>query len=284
MNKGIIKTLCAVTAIMLITGTATGCNVQNDSNNTFSGDKTGGDYNNGDLTDKGTAGDYEYEIEITGWFGIFLENRGYYIETTDGPNAPCYIIICSGERSCGGYDIRIDEVGIKDGSLVITVEENSPGPDTTCADVINYPYCVLKLNKLPEELRIINQDGTEFKEYGAFDERVQNNLPYKDLRWLEKDYKIQDGWIALLRRNYDGLMYETYVYKDGTDYKCFNLYVSQDFSDSAKWYHRFISENTCSSKEDVLNAANDFGSGGVMILPDDQSKSYSVNDFIKKDI
>ena len=284
MNKGIKTALCAVTAFMLIAGTVTGCKVQKNDNNTFSGDKTGGDYSNGTLADKSTAGDYEYEIEITGSFGHFFENRGYYIETTDGPDAPCYVIICSGERSCGGYAINIDEVGIQDGSLVITVEETSPGPDTSCADVINYPYCVLKLNKLPEKFRIIDKSGAEFKEYDAVDGRIQEDIPYKDLRWLEKDYKIPEGWVALLRKDYDGLMNETYVYKDGAGYKYFNISVTPDPSDIAKWNHRFISENTCSSKEDVVSAAKDFGSDGVMILPDDQSKSYSANDFIMKDI
>ena len=88
----------------------------------------------------------------------------------------------------------------------------------------------------------------------------------------------------LKKKDYDNITYETYVYKDGTGYKYFNIFVSPGFPESSELEHRFISENTCSSKEDVLNAANDFGSGGVMILPDDQSKSYSVNDFIKKDI
>ena len=283
MNKGIIIVLFAVITFVFIAGTATGCKVQKNGNDPFSGDKTGGDYS-GPLTETGTAGEYKYEIEISGYFGIFKENSGYYIERTDGPDAPCYIIVCSGERSSGGYDIRIDEVTIQDDLLVIKVEETSPGPNSACTDVINYPYCVLKLNKVPEKLRIINQSGTEFKEYDAFDERIQKNLPYKDLRFLDKDYKIPEGWVALLRKDYDEVMYDTYVYKDGTGYKCFNIYVCRNFEESATWYHRFISENNCSSKEDVINAAKEFGSDGVMILPDNQSKSYSVNDLIKKDI
>ena len=268
MKKGIKTLFCALIAFVLIAGIATGCKVQN----------------NGSSADKNIAGDYEYEIEISGWFGMFCENPGYYIETTDGPNDPCYVIICSGERSCGGYDIRIDEVAIKDGSLVITAEETSPGPDTTCPDVINYPYCVLKLNKVPEQLRIVDKRGSEFKKYDVFDERIQENLPYKDLRWLDKDYKIPEGWVALFRKDFDGQKNETYVYKDGTGYKCFNIFVAPDSPDLEKWNHRFISENTCSSKEDVINAAEDFRSDGVMILPDDQTKSYPVSDFTKKDI
>lgn len=268
MNRGITITLCVIAASVFIVGTATGCK----------------DKNGGTLADKGSAGEYEYEVEITGWFGNFFDDRGYYIETTDGPDDPCYIIICSGERSCGGYDILIDKVGIQDDLLVITVEETSPGPNTACPDVINYPYCVLKLNKVPEKLRIIDKNGYEFKKYGAFDERILENIPYKDLRWLDKDYKLPDGWDALFRQVYDDTMYETYVYKDGTGYKCFNIYVTPDFPDTEKNNHRFISEINCASNEAVINAVKDYRSDGVMILPDDQSKSYPVNDFIKMDI
>ena len=313
MNKGIKIILCATTAFALIAGFVTGCKVTNrdkassgeaaeetsaisdsisvpvETTGETSEPKPGAyrsvkeDYN-GELPDKGILGEYEFEIGITGSFGMMKSNSGYFVETSEGSDPSVYIVICSGEKSTTGYDINIVDIGLQDGEFRITVEETSPAPGSTVGDAMTYPYCTLILNKLPEKYKVYNTKGYEFPEYDSIDEATRENLSFKDPRFLIKDYPIPDGWIASLRDGAGEIMYETFIYRDGTGYKYINVISITESWGATKWNNRFHSEGTSSTKDEVLKAAKNFGSAGFMVLPDDLSKVYSVDDFIKMDL
>ena len=110
------------------------------------------------------------------------------------------------------------------------------------------------------------------------------HLHVGDPRTLEKDYKLPDGWIASLRDGAGEIMYETFIYREGTGYKYINVVAMTESWGATKWNNHFKSEGTCQTKEEVIKAAEAFGSAGFMVLPDDLTKAHSVDDFIKMDL
>jgi len=118
----------------------------------------------GNLPASGKIGDIEYTINDNGYSGQ-QKKRGYYIDTLDEPNAPYFIIICSGEKSTGGYDINITDIGTDpSGKWIITVEETSPEPTSVVTEAFTYPATVLQVNKLPAEteIEVVNTKGVPF--------------------------------------------------------------------------------------------------------------------------
>ena len=316
MNKGIKIVLCATTAFALMAGLVTGCKVTSGSKATSgealeeapstgessitvpvetteetseSGSDSGSyrsvkeDYK-GELPDKGTAGDYAFEILKEYSFPLMVKERGYYVDTLDEPNAPYFIVICAGEKNTGGYDIKIIDIGLQDGELWITVEETSPAPGDMVTQAFTYPYCVLKLNKMPPKFYVIDKSGKVLSDVNSDGTVISDGNIDVDPRTLEKNYKLPDGWIASLRDGAGEIMYETFIYKDGTGYKYINVIAMTESWGATKWNNKFQSEGTCSTKDEVLKAAKDFGSAGFMVLPDDLMKAYSVDDFIKMDL
>ena len=317
MNKGIKIILCATTAFALIAGVVTGCKVTNgerassgdaaeetsaadDNSITVPVETTGetsetsepkpGDYRsvkeyyNGEVPDKGVLGEYVFELSDQYSSPLMIKERGYYVDTLDEPNAPYFIIICAGEKNTGGYGIKVIDIGLQDGELWITVEETSPAPGDIVTQAFTYPCCVLKLNKLPPKFYVIDNSGKVLSDVNSDGTVISNGNIDVDPRTLEKDYKLPDGWIASLRDGAGEIMYETFIYKDGTGYKYINIISVTESWGATKWNNKFQSEGTCSNKDEVLKAAKDFGSAGFMVLPDDLSKTYSVDDFIKMDL
>ena len=317
MNKGIKIILCATTAFALIAGFVTGCKVTNgerassgdaaeetsaadDNSITVPVETTGetsetsepkpGDYRsvkeyyNGEVPDKGVLGEYEFELSDQYSSPLMIKERGYYVDTLEEPDAPYFIVICAGEKNTGGYGIKITDIGLQDGELWITVEETSPAPGDIVTQAFTYPCCVLKLNKLPPKFYVIDNSGKVLSDVNSDGTVISNGNIDVDPRTLEKDYKLPDGWIASLRDGAGEIMYETFIYKDGTGYKYINIISVTESWGATKWNNKFQSEGTCSNKDEVLKAAKDFGSAGFLVLPDDLSKTYSVDDFIKMDL
>ena len=315
MNKGIKIVLCATTAFALMAGFVTGCRLTTNGDKATSGEKaeetsasdensitvpgeTSGDASepkpgsyrsvkedyNGELPDKGVAGEYEFELSDQYSSSFMIKERGYYVDTLDEPNAPYFIVICSGEKNTGGYGIKIIDIGLQDGELWIIVEETSPGPGDIVTQAFTYPCCVLKLNKLPPKFYVIDNAGKVLSDVNSDGTVISSGNIDVDPRTLEKDYKLPDGWIASLRDGAGEIMYETYIYKEGTGYKYINVIAMTESWGATKWNNQFQSEGTCSTKDEVVKAAEKFGSAGCMVLPDDLTKAYSVNDFIKMDL
>jgi hypothetical protein len=124
------------------------------------------------VPEKGTAGDYEYRILGKDEYRPRQAKRGYYIDMLNQDGSPYYIVICSGEKNTGGYDIEIVGVDYQDGTLLITVKETSPAPGDMVTQAIEYPYCVLELDKLPSALHIVNTDGEAFSDINAANEEA----------------------------------------------------------------------------------------------------------------
>ena len=202
MNKGIKATLCITLAFALVTGIFTGCRDNAGSNpvpdNSYSSGSDSSSDNtipvpvasdttapsdadddsscksvkddyNGELPETGKAGDYCFKILGKDAYRTTEKSRGYYIDILEQEDSPYYIVICSGEKNTGGYDIEIVDIGLQDGELLITVKETSPGPDDMVTQAIEYPCCVLELDKLPSVINIVNTDGVAFKDLAVGD-------------------------------------------------------------------------------------------------------------------
>ena len=115
-----------------------------------------------DLPQSGTIGGYRYSVLDNGQFGyLAIKSRGYYIDSLDEPNAPFFIVICSGERNTGGYGIQIADLEMDGETLVITVDETDPDPMSMVTQAITYPYCVLEIDSLPDDFRVVTTEGEE---------------------------------------------------------------------------------------------------------------------------
>ncbi len=98
--------------------------------------------------------------EIRG-FSIIREANGFY-----------YVFIGSGERPTGGYYIKTQSVRAEGGSLVITVKEYAPGKDDMVAQVITYPYQIIKIsNTYGRDITVITEDGEMLRD---INEKIQD--------------------------------------------------------------------------------------------------------------
>ena len=83
--------------------------------------------------------DLAYEIATGDSYDTQYKERGYY---TNVVNNKRQYIICSGERSTGGYGIEITGIDTLDsGKVIITVEETAPAPDEVVTEALTYPNC-----------------------------------------------------------------------------------------------------------------------------------------------
>ena len=196
MNKGIKAIFCMTLAFALMAGMATGCK-NNGSNSTVPDNSSvsDSDYSSentifvpvasettapsdssnqsddlgGAVPEKGTVGDYEYRILGKDEYRAKQAERGYYIDRLEQEDSPYYIVICSGEKNTGGYDIGIAGIDYQDGALLITVKETSPAPGDMVTQAIEYPCCVLELDKLPDAIHIVNTEGVDFNDVSDTD-------------------------------------------------------------------------------------------------------------------
>ena len=65
-------------------------------------------------------------------------------------NTSNYVVLNMGEKNTGGYSIEVEKVEETDKNIIITVKENSPGPDEMVMQIITYPYTILKVNSKKE--------------------------------------------------------------------------------------------------------------------------------------
>ena len=180
MVKGIRKAFCAVMALTLMAGSLAGCSkvktvdpercgttlkVALVTEKTEETAAAGGfrsvkeDYG-GQLPEKGRVGNMEFKISKDG--GRLLKQRGYFVDSLDQPDAPYFIFIGSGEKSNGGYDIKVTDIGLQDGELVIICEETSPAPGDIVTEALTYPCCLVTLDHMPSKMRVVNTNGVEF--------------------------------------------------------------------------------------------------------------------------
>ena len=113
--------------------------------------------------DKGSLAGVDYTIVNNGENGR-ERMRGYRIDALEQDNSPIYIMIYSGEKSTGGYSIRITDVyEDSDGYFTVKVEETEPDPTSSVTEALTYPSCMLTVNILPKKLKVIDQNGNEME-------------------------------------------------------------------------------------------------------------------------
>lgn len=110
--------------------------------------------------------DLEYEIANGDSYNSQYKQRGYYVNASD--NKYQYII-CSGERSTGGYGIEITRIDTLDiGTVIVTVEETTPAPDEVVTEAFTYPNCSITFSyEPPDGIIIKNSSGTEYECLGT---------------------------------------------------------------------------------------------------------------------
>ena len=110
--------------------------------------------------------DLEYEIAYGDSYNSQYKQRGYYISVAD--NKYQYII-CNGERSTGGYGIKITRIDTLDiGTVIVTVEESSPVSDEVVTEALTYPNCSITFSyEPPAGIKIQDAKGNEYKCLGT---------------------------------------------------------------------------------------------------------------------
>lgn len=117
--------------------------------------------------DKGTLmNDLEYEISTGDSYNSQYKQCGYCIDVVDGKYQ---YTICSGERSTGGYGIKIKGLDCLDcGTVIVTVEETAPAPDMVVTEAFTYPNCAITFSHEPPDGIIIKDgSGTGFECLGT---------------------------------------------------------------------------------------------------------------------
>lgn len=71
------------------------------------------------------------------------------------------ILISSGEKNTGGYAIEVKSIEDNEGMTVISVVETEPEGDMN-AQVISYPYVVVKASGITDRFSVLDQNRNEF--------------------------------------------------------------------------------------------------------------------------
>ena len=216
------------------------------------------------LTGEGTVGDLNYSI-VTDSSSSENTDRGYYIFDSDEDGLSYYVIISSGEKNTGGYDIFVTDISYDGIEAVITVCETSPGPTDMVFQAFTYPCCAVRFNKLPEKIKVVSEDGKEL------------DLLYRRLSYTT----IEDGWIAFLAAGSGEMTRETYVYETGDGrYRYVNVESVTQSWGSSKWNHNIIGFGIVDSKEDIVSVAEEFGSCGYVAFHGDMTTPHTVQEFL----
>ena len=192
------------------------------------------------------------------------KDRGYYVVEVEEDGYPYDVIISSGEKSTGGYDIQILSVDYDGSLLTITVEETEPGPTDMVTEALTYPCCAIELSLLPDEIKVVSTAGDELK-------NLDTNL---------SDSAIEDGWLCVIEDGTGEVMLKTFVYEnaDGT-YKYINVKSTTTSWGATTWNDVVKGSGTADTRDDVAAAAEEFGSCGFVLLPNDYQTVYTVEEF-----
>ena len=275
MNKKVRGFICMVLALSIGAGVMTGCS-KSTKNTTPKPTTTTLVASTRKLEQQGTVGDIEYRVLSQDEYGnLMTRQRGYYVDTLDEPNAPYFIVICSGSRNTGGYDIKIIDLAIEENDiLAIYVEETAPSPDMMVTEAITYPYCVLEVNKMPKGLRITNQIGDEFLPY---DEVIYEDTVY------DVEPSIPDGYIAVLNGGGGEITYETYVYRTDRGFEYVNVTSTTESWGSPVWNKVVDNSGTASTKEEIIEVAEEHGATQFVLFAGDDDP-HPLSGFLEADI
>lgn len=215
------------------------------------------------LEDEGTIGDISYRLSDSSVEGT-VETAGFDIFSEEQDIYRFAVIINAGEKSTGGYEINITDIAYDGSEMIITVEETSPGPDEMVTEALTYPSCAVELDKLPKSVKVVWTNGT--------------GLPC-DYIYID-DYELPEGWLAVLKDGAGEIMRETYVYEtsDGK-YEYINITSTTVSWGAAEWNDIVTGSGAADTREDVVSAAEEFGSAGFVMFNNDNNV-YSIEEFL----
>jgi len=285
MNKRIREIICIALMGAVAVGAFAGCRVHvsggekksgEEEEEAFEEEETEETEQSRELPDEGTVGGYNYRILTHNEYGnLMIDERGYYIDSLDQPNSPFFVVICSGWRATGGYELNITNVDIQGDEFVITVTETAPGPTQMVTQAITYPYCVLELDRLPEDLKVVEANGNEFP--NAFDEAEDSS---EDVSYR---MDVPDGYIAVLISGAGEMMRDTYVYKTETGYEYLNVVSTTVSWGSSQWNHRVTGKGECDTKDEIVEIARQNYSCDYAIISA-TNEGCTIDEFLASDL
>ncbi len=90
------------------------------------------------------------------------QKKGYsIIKSADNKN---YVFIGLGEKPTAGYGVDVKAIKETEDMVVIEVDEIKPAAGQATAQVISYPFVLLRLDTDMEEYEVINSAGEKFVE------------------------------------------------------------------------------------------------------------------------
>lgn len=213
----------------------------------------------------GSLGDLEYNLQSV-TIDFQSQDRGYYIFSVEEKDYPVNIIISAGEFSTGGYDICIVDMDYDSKTFTVTVREIYPEPTDVVIEAFTYPCCEIQLNKLPGSVRVVDENGNELD----------------CLYFYVNEYEIEPGWTAVIEDGSGEIMHKTYVYEtvDG-QYSYINVLSTTVNYGSAKWNDVIKGSGMADSKEDIIEAAKEFGSCGFILYAGDTATIHTVDEFLE---
>lgn len=154
--------------------------------------------------DKGTLmNDLDYEISKGDSYDSQYKQRGYCVDVVDGKYQ---YTICSGERSTGGYGIKITSLDCLDiGMVIVTVEETAPAQDEAVTEAFTYPNCAITFSHEPPDGIIIKSpSGTEYECLGfltspGYEKPPQYSLPRRAIM-VDGTLYLDTGYVSSLMR------------------------------------------------------------------------------------
>lgn len=218
------------------------------------------------IESSGSENGLKYLIEPASQSGDLAGSEpGFYLFQSAEDAYPYKVIIEAGEKNTGGYDIQI--VGIEfDGSeTIITVEEISPAPGDVVTQAFTYPCCAVSFDTLPKSIKVVSTAGFEFP----------CNYMYLD------ETEIRDGWFAVIESGAGEIMFKTYVYKTDDDkYEYINVRSTTVSYGAAEWNDVVCGSGTADTREDIVEAAKEFGSCGFVLFADQGTTVFSIDEFL----
>ena len=211
----------------------------------------------------GTVGGIDYKLAESSSAGD-SDERGYYIFMNAEDECPYKVLITAGEFASGGYDIEITDIAYDGAEMTITVYETSPDPSDAVPAVMTYPCCGVELSALPDEIKVVTADGYE----------LECLYLYLDAT------EICEGYFAVIEDGSGEIMQKTYVYElsDGT-YSYTNVTATTTSWGASTWQEVVNGKGKADTRDDVVKAAEDFGSAGFVMYPGD-SAVYTLEEFL----
>ena len=218
-----------------------------------------------ELPEEGTIGDISYKLETASSDGG-SDERGYYLCTTGDDEYIYGVIIAAGEFNTGGYGIKISDIQYDGTEMTIIVTETAPGPMDMVTQAFTYPCYGVVLSKMPLTVNVISDTGYEFDCLYVYIE----------------EQEIEPGWFAVLENGAGEFLQKTYVYEtvDGK-YSYINVESHTKSWGSSEWVDIVKSSGIADTKEDVLDAAKNFGSDGFVLFPDDMTTAHTIDEFLE---